>query len=236
MSADRATTDALHKKRRTSGLIVDSQKKAAASTSNSGDRASNARNLTYTSDDIRIPLVRESRPEKPQPEKRGNSLLFDDVLVPPTTFSRSKSEEEYDDGEERMEDDDGEERMEEVEDDGEEIEHDVDEGEMEQQTMGSRDRLQPTEAVVNSTPNRNGKVTELVEHCEDAPAPLSVTLTDPDVLDCPICFEPLSPPVYQCARMGIYHAHYAAPIRRTNAQVAAGQSGTTVAGLSRRRR
>ncbi|KZV42248.1 hypothetical protein F511_13347 [Dorcoceras hygrometricum] len=32
----------------------------------------------------------------------------------------------------------------------------------------------------------------------DTPAPVTVTLTDPDVLDCPICLEPLSPPVYQC--------------------------------------
>ncbi|XP_073294252.1 E3 ubiquitin-protein ligase SINA-like 7 isoform X1 [Primulina huaijiensis] len=32
----------------------------------------------------------------------------------------------------------------------------------------------------------------------DAPAPITVTLTDPDVLDCPICLDPLSPPVYQC--------------------------------------
>ncbi|XP_073280200.1 uncharacterized protein [Primulina huaijiensis] len=36
------------------------------------------------------------------------------------------------------------------------------------------------------------------QQSRDAPAPVTVTLTDPDVLDCPICFEPLSPPVYQC--------------------------------------
>ncbi|XP_073294257.1 uncharacterized protein [Primulina huaijiensis] len=34
----------------------------------------------------------------------------------------------------------------------------------------------------------------------DAPAPITVTLTDPDVLDCPICLDPLSPPVYQVLR------------------------------------
>ncbi|KAL6507492.1 hypothetical protein OROGR_023687 [Orobanche gracilis] len=182
----------LLKKRRTSDLIVDSQKKAAASTSNSGERASNSRNPTYTSDDLRIPLVRESRPEKP-----ANPLLFDDELVPPT-FSRSKSKEE-DEEEERMvdvEEDEEEYEEEDMKDGGEEIEHDVEEVEM-KQPMGSRDRLQPTEARVSSTPNGNGNVTELVEHREDAPAPLFVTLTDPDVLDCPICFEPLNLPVYQ---------------------------------------
>ncbi|XP_073057970.1 uncharacterized protein [Primulina eburnea] len=36
------------------------------------------------------------------------------------------------------------------------------------------------------------------QQSRDSPAPVTVTLTDPDVLDCPICFEPLSPPVYQC--------------------------------------
>ncbi|GER30618.1 E3 ubiquitin-protein ligase [Striga asiatica] len=36
-------------------------------------------------------------------------------------------------------------------------------------------------------------------HSENVvPSSFSVTLTDPEVLDCPICMEPLSPPVYQC--------------------------------------
>ncbi|KAJ4960525.1 hypothetical protein NE237_020435 [Protea cynaroides] len=32
----------------------------------------------------------------------------------------------------------------------------------------------------------------------DGEGGISVTLTDPDLLDCPICLEPLIPPVYQC--------------------------------------
>ncbi|CAA0833980.1 E3 ubiquitin-protein ligase SINA-like 10 [Striga hermonthica] len=37
--------------------------------------------------------------------------------------------------------------------------------------------------------------TQPAESGRDAP---TLTLTDPDVLDCPICLEPLYPPVYQC--------------------------------------
>ncbi|PSS30614.1 E3 ubiquitin-protein ligase SINA-like [Actinidia chinensis var. chinensis] len=33
---------------------------------------------------------------------------------------------------------------------------------------------------------------------DDRDGSISVTLTDPDVLDCPICLEPLSSPVFQC--------------------------------------
>ncbi|XP_052196947.1 E3 ubiquitin-protein ligase SINA-like 10 [Diospyros lotus] len=33
---------------------------------------------------------------------------------------------------------------------------------------------------------------------DDTYGSISVTLTDPDVLDCPVCLEPLTAPVYQC--------------------------------------
>ncbi|KAL6587871.1 hypothetical protein OROMI_000849 [Orobanche minor] len=107
---------------------------------------------------------------------------------------------------------------------------------VEPQTAQCGGGIQPTEARVNSTPNGNGNGIESVERRVDAPTPLSVTLTDPDGLDCPICFEPLNPPVYQIndARMGIYHANHAASIRRTNAQFVPGELGTTVAGPSKR--
>ncbi|KAL6512986.1 hypothetical protein OROHE_019776 [Orobanche hederae] len=101
---------------------------------------------------------------------------------------------------------------------------------VEPQTAQCGGGIQPTEARVNSTPNGNGNGIESVERRVDAPTPLS----DPDVLDCPICFEPLNPPVYQIARMGIYHANHAASIRRTNAQFVPGELGTTVAGPSKR--
>ncbi|CDP02721.1 unnamed protein product [Coffea canephora] len=46
------------------------------------------------------------------------------------------------------------------------------------------DRILQPQPEVNGDGNRDG--------------PISVTLTDPDVLDCPICIEPLSIPVFQC--------------------------------------
>ncbi|XP_047325429.1 E3 ubiquitin-protein ligase SINA-like 10 [Impatiens glandulifera] len=39
---------------------------------------------------------------------------------------------------------------------------------------------------------------EQVEENEDSTSSISVTLTDPEVLDCPICLEPFTIPVYQC--------------------------------------
>ncbi|KAL6507488.1 hypothetical protein OROGR_023683 [Orobanche gracilis] len=69
---------------------------------------------------------------------------------------------------------------------------------VEPQTAGCGGGIRPTEARGNTTPNGNGNGIESVERRVDARTPLSVTLTDPDVLDCPICFEPLNPPVYQC--------------------------------------
>lgn len=57
---------------------------------------------------------------------------------------------------------------------------------------------QPVEARVNPAADVNVITRVEPEEGGDAPAALSFTLTDTDVLDCPICLEPLSSPVYQC--------------------------------------
>ncbi|KAL0343408.1 UNVERIFIED_CONTAM: E3 ubiquitin-protein ligase SINA-like 10 [Sesamum angustifolium] len=77
---------------------------------------------------------------------------------------------------------------------GSSSEEESEEGEDEQQNQRSGNEVQPTEARIESTPGENGACPE-----SGGPSgPISVTLTDPDVLDCPICFEPLCSPVYQC--------------------------------------
>ncbi|KAL8472680.1 hypothetical protein ACS0TY_029772 [Phlomoides rotata] len=66
--------------------------------------------------------------------------------------------------------------------------------ELAQQNHGSGAKVQRTEASVESAPligNGNGE-------SKSPSGPVSMTLADPDLLDCPICFQPLSSPVYQC--------------------------------------
>ncbi|KAK6125398.1 hypothetical protein DH2020_040867 [Rehmannia glutinosa] len=78
-------------------------------------------------------------------------------------------------------------------------------------------------AVVDLTQNGDGGGSD----SERSKNPRTATLMDLDVLDCPICCEPLCSPVYQ-------HVHHAAPKCGTNVQIAAVQSDTTVAGSSKR--
>ncbi|PIN14753.1 Zn finger protein [Handroanthus impetiginosus] len=66
---------------------------------------------------------------------------------------------------------------------GEEWEHEDEDDE--QPNLQNEDEVQPTEAGVTSTQTGTDE-------------PVSVTLADPDVLDCPVCLLPLGPPVYQC--------------------------------------
>lgn len=55
------------------------------------------------------------------------------------------------------------------------------------------DEVQPAEARVDSVPNGNGSCPDSEEATEHVP----VIMTDLRVLDCDICFEPLSSPVFQ---------------------------------------
>ncbi|KAI3451811.1 hypothetical protein Pfo_008476 [Paulownia fortunei] len=73
-------------------------------------------------------------------------------------------------------------------------EEESDEQEEEELNQRSGDEVQPTETQVDSTPNGNGTFPV----SEEPRGPVSATLMDPDVLDCPICYEPLCSPVYQC--------------------------------------
>ncbi|KAK6128756.1 hypothetical protein DH2020_037511 [Rehmannia glutinosa] len=160
----------LPKKPRTSDPIVYTVKRASASTSNPGGRASasTSGNPASTSAAPQIPLERIARQEEPASVEEESEDESEDESGSSSWSESSEEDSEEDDEEE----------------------------ENEQQFP----QVQPTEARVNSTPNGNGTGPESVEPCVDAPAPaaVSVTLTDPDVLDCPICLEPLSPPVYQC--------------------------------------
>ncbi|KAG8384148.1 hypothetical protein BUALT_Bualt04G0088100 [Buddleja alternifolia] len=62
----------------------------------------------------------------------------------------------------------------------------------------SGDEVQPNEARLNLSPDGNDDHSHRCEEPEELSGPISMTLTDPDVLDCPVCFDPLSSPVYQC--------------------------------------
>lgn len=87
------------------------------------------------------------------------------------------------------------------------------EEEEQQQNQRSGNEVRPTEARVDSTPNGNGTSRE----SEGPSGPVSVTLTDPDVLDCPICFEPLCSPVYQVLQFPVYF-HYFSLVYKRNCQ------------------
>lgn len=74
----------------------------------------------------------------------------------------------------------------------------------ERQGAGGSNDVQPANVGVNSVPNVSGRVCESVEIVGDAPVPVSVTLEDPEVLDCPICLEPLNSPIYQVSSRFIF--------------------------------
>ncbi|GER42551.1 E3 ubiquitin-protein ligase [Striga asiatica] len=97
---------------------------------------------------------------------------------PQIRYSSAYSHDSEEESEEREEE--SEEREEEEEDEEEDYEDE-------------EETVQPTESNVDPPRNRNGT------DCVDAQVPLSVTLIDPDVLDCPICLEPLTLPIYQCS-------------------------------------
>ncbi|XP_057971865.1 E3 ubiquitin-protein ligase SINA-like 10 [Malania oleifera] len=91
----------------------------------------------------------------------------------------------------------GEEEEEEVveEEDGEEEEEEEEEEENEEQGGEGINELR-RRRVVGLGPNCSREVANKGRTARDAS--ISVTLIDPEVLDCPICFDPLSAPVFQC--------------------------------------
>ncbi|KAG8373767.1 hypothetical protein BUALT_Bualt11G0059400 [Buddleja alternifolia] len=103
--------------------------------------------------------------------------------------------EDDDDSEDPSYDDDDESGPSFYEDQSEEEQQQQEEAE---QLQNGGAEVQPTEARLNSTPTEIRTARESTVARVETPTPLSVTLTDPDVLDCPICLEPLSSPVYQC--------------------------------------
>ncbi|KAK4426575.1 E3 ubiquitin-protein ligase SINA-like 10 [Sesamum alatum] len=170
----------LPKRPRTSVPIVYTLKRASASSANSGGRAasSNSQNPLSTGAAPQPPLEREFRPEEP-------------------TAVDEESEEESDEESDSELSDSSEEESEEEE---EEILRLTPDPLLvaDQLNLQIGVEVQPTEAQVNSDSTGNGTGRGSVAASGDASAPVSVTLADPDVLDCPICLEPLSPPVYQC--------------------------------------
>ncbi|KAL8472682.1 hypothetical protein ACS0TY_029774 [Phlomoides rotata] len=60
--------------------------------------------------------------------------------------------------------------------------------------------IDPLIPEIGTPSSKRPRTTEEVheEQNRGPSGPLSMTLADPDLLDCPICFEPLSSPVYQC--------------------------------------
>ncbi|KAL8472679.1 hypothetical protein ACS0TY_029771 [Phlomoides rotata] len=71
---------------------------------------------------------------------------------------------------------------------------DSDSSEEEQENQRSGNEVQPTEARANSASNGIGTTREP----EGLSGAVSVILMDPDVLDCPICYDPMCSPIYQC--------------------------------------
>ncbi|OMO73410.1 Seven-in-absentia protein, sina [Corchorus olitorius] len=77
------------------------------------------------------------------------------------------------------------EEEEEEEEEGEGEEEDDEEEEEEEEYEEEEEESEAEEAVMSSGVQRD-------------PPPVCLTLTDPEVLDCPICCEPLTIPVFQC--------------------------------------
>nr|XP_043614366.1 E3 ubiquitin-protein ligase SINA-like 7 [Erigeron canadensis] len=99
-----------------------------------------------------------------------------------------------------VESDSGDEELEEVDEDGsdgdeEEEEEDEDDDDENDDDV---DEVPPvsTARQINCLPPVSRPVTETVFN--NTNGALQVVLTDPDVLDCPICLDPLSAPVFQC--------------------------------------
>ncbi|KAL0431373.1 UNVERIFIED_CONTAM: E3 ubiquitin-protein ligase SINA-like 10 [Sesamum radiatum] len=159
----------LPKRPRTSVPIVYTLKRASASSTNSGGRAasSNSQNPLSTATAPQPPLERELRPEEP-------------------TAVDEESEEESDVGSDS-----------ELSDSSEEESEEEEEEEADQLNLEMEFDFQSTDPLLTSGSTGNGTGRGSVPARGDASAPVSVTLADPDVLDCPICLEPLSQPVYQ---------------------------------------
>ncbi|KAJ7971254.1 E3 ubiquitin-protein ligase [Quillaja saponaria] len=124
------------------------------------------------------------RPSNPRQKRRRIIVrsTTSEEHEPEDIEDRSGAEEDEDDGEES----DGEREDElESEDDEEESDEDFDEDE------------QDLSRIFGPTSNVSNQVgTRCTEPSRDVS--ISVSLTDPEVLDCCICYEPLSIPVFQC--------------------------------------
>ncbi|XP_011097140.1 putative E3 ubiquitin-protein ligase SINA-like 6 [Sesamum indicum] len=159
----------LPKRPRTSVPIVYTLKRASASSTNSGGRAASSNSQN--------PLSTAAAPQPPserevRPEERSEVDI--------------ESEEESD-----------EESDSQLSDSSEESSEEEEEEEADQLNLHTEFDFQ-TDPQIDLLFTGNGTGRGSVPARGDAPAPVSVTLVDPDVLDCPICLEPLSPPVNQC--------------------------------------
>ncbi|XP_051117955.1 putative E3 ubiquitin-protein ligase SINA-like 6 [Andrographis paniculata] len=157
--------------------IVYTAKRSNASSSNPAGLVA-ASNLVNPAPPCTVAAAEEPRPEEQAPveelsedesEEESESSLADS--------SEEESEEEYEEEEE----------------------------EADQASPRSGDEVSPSpEAILSSAPpDANGPAREEAARGANAQAAgvgvgVLVTLTDPDVLDCPICLEPLSSPIYQC--------------------------------------
>ncbi|CAI9110607.1 OLC1v1010663C1 [Oldenlandia corymbosa var. corymbosa] len=112
-------------------------------------------------------------PPQPPPSNDGVELLY--IESEPEYPIEAEEDEEGVEAESSQDDDDDDEEGEEEEEEGEERGDQEEEGSLENQQQ----------------PDFN-------EDAFDDDEPVRMTLTDPDVLDCPICLEPLSSPVFQC--------------------------------------
>ncbi|KAL9427741.1 hypothetical protein AB3S75_029842 [Citrus x aurantiifolia] len=88
--------------------------------------------------------------------------------------------------------------------DGSEYSEEVEEEE-EVPTVQRQARAQETRAADKGGGGKGNKTADHVKRSNNGP--VSMTLNDPEVLDCPVCYEPLTIPVYQCGNGHIVCNH-----------------------------
>ncbi|KAL3525505.1 hypothetical protein ACH5RR_013877 [Cinchona calisaya] len=122
-------------------------------------------------------------PSSPNPKRQKLTIppRSQPAVDPPAETDEEVDAEEEEESEHEIEA--GEEESEYEDEEGEEGEED-DDGDQDEEESENHHQQQLSQPEVIEVGNRDG--------------PISVTLTDPDVLDCPICLEPLSIPVFQC--------------------------------------